>query len=280
MFTLHVISKLALQLNLDIGAPTLHVHNVPTSSYVLSWRSKLALQVGSTCWLKKETRPPPLHFTPLKTSTGELSDYEDELFEELHANPSVVEDLIDDFEKTESTNRGAPTAEDTKEDDEFTSPESSPEETLPFPLKPQDVDIDWTQHGPLSKREMDITRKEAGTFACVNMSSTIPERDIKKIMQFYSQDGSYAKPHPDMRPHRFDIDNIRVPRAVVTDRHIPLGVGAPLHPWLRQIVDWYQIAPIQLSPNSYRMALGLFIIYKELKYPDPSMLELSWFFSL
>ncbi|KAK1352367.1 hypothetical protein POM88_053306 [Heracleum sosnowskyi] len=209
----------------------------------------------------------------------EESDYEDELLEELHATPSVVEDLADS-EKTESINRGAPTAEGTQEDDEFTSPESSPEETLPFPLKPQDVDIDWSQHGPLSKREMDVARKNAGTFACVNMSSTIPERDIKKIMHFYSQEGSYAKPHPDMRPHRFDIDNITVPRAVVTDRHIPLGVGAPLHPWLRQIVDWYQIAPIQLSPNSYRMALGLFITHKELKYPDPTMLELSWFFSL
>lgn len=83
-----------------------------------------------------------------------------------------------------------------------------------------------------------------------------------------------------MRPHRFDIDNIRILRVVLTTLHIPCGVGVPMHPWLKKIYGWYKIFPIQLSLNSYRMAIGLYIFYVEHEFGKPTMLDLSYFYSI
>lgn len=66
----------------------------------------------------------------------------------------------------------------------------------------------------------------------------------------------------------------------MTARHVPLGVGAPLHDYFEQISNWFEVAPIQLSPNSYRLAAALYILYHEEHSMAPSMRELSYFFRL
>ena len=67
---------------------------------------------------------------------------------------------------------------------------------------------------------------------------------------------------------------------MLTPRHIFLGVGALLHTYFEQICEWFDIAPIQLSPNSYKLTAGLYILYKGEGYGAPSMEELSYFFRL
>lgn len=57
-------------------------------------------------------------------------------------------------------------------------------------------------------------------------------------------------------------------------------MGASLHPFLRQVIEWYDVVPLQLSPNSYKLILALFILYHDLKYPPPTMEEISYFYSL
>lgn len=99
-------------------------------------------------------------------------------------------------------------------------------------------------------------------------------------MDYYEQEGTAVVPLEEMRPHRFDIGNHRIPRTVLTPRHVSLGVGAPLHDYFEKICKWFDIAPIQLSPKSYKLAAVLFILYQDKGYGAPSMEELSYFLRL
>ena len=86
-----------------------------------------------------------------------------------------------------------------------------------------------------------------------------------------------------MKPcaHIFSIlGTFTIPRIVLTPLLIKLGVGAPLHPFFRAISEWFDIAPIQLSPNSYRLAIAIYIMYINEGYAPPTMEELSHFLSL
>lgn len=99
-------------------------------------------------------------------------------------------------------------------------------------------------------------------------------------MACYDQEGTAVVPLEEMRAHRFDIGNHKIPRTVLTPRHVSLGVGAPLHGYFEKICKLFDVAPIQLSPNSYRLATGLFILYKDEGFDEPSMEDLSYFFRL
>ena len=83
-----------------------------------------------------------------------------------------------------------------------------------------------------------------------------------------------------MRIHRFIVENLSIPRMVVTNRLIELGFGNPMHPFLVEIFEFHKIAPIQLSPNSYRLAIGIYMMYVNKGYEPPTMEELSYFVSL
>ena len=88
------------------------------------------------------------------------------------------------------------------------------------------------------------------------------------------------RPLRTMRPHIFNIGNQRILRMVLTLKLISLGVGAPLHPYIKKILKWYDVAPIQLSPNSYKLAWALFMMYHNLRLGAPSMKEFSFFYSI
>lgn len=66
---------------------------------------------------------------------------------------------------------------------------------------------------------------------------------------------------------------------VTSPKLISLGIGAPLHPYLRDVIEMYDVAPIQLSPNSYKIVLALLVLYFELSFLAPTMNEVSHFFS-
>ncbi|KAL8146950.1 hypothetical protein AgCh_004615 [Apium graveolens] len=67
---------------------------------------------------------------------------------------------------------------------------------------------------------------------------------------------------------------------VLTPKLISLGVGVPLHPYIKKILKWYDVAPVQLSPNSYKLAWALYIMYHNLRLGAPSMKEFSFFYSI
>ena len=162
------------------------------------------------------------------------------------------------------------------------SPESSPEPYVHPPIEEWEEDVDWSEYGDmeLSSTMVEEIKKNRGKLNCVDQPSTLSWEELEWTMDYYDQKGTAVVPLEEMRAHRFDIGNCRIPRMVLTPRHISLGAGVPLHPYFEQILEWFDIAPIQLSPNSYKLAAGLYILYKEEGYGAPSMEELSFFFRL
>lgn len=89
-------------------------------------------------------------------------------------------------------------------------------------------------------------------------------------------------PEPGERAHRFDlkIPKQGIPHAVISAAFLRVGVSMPLHPFLREVLDFYQLAPMQLTPNSYRLAISTFILYSS-KFTVPlTAPELGYFFRL
>ena len=132
----------------------------------------------------------------------------------------------------------------------------------------------------LSSKMVEEIKKNKGKLSCVDQPSSLSWEELEWTMAYYEQKGTAVVPLEEMRAHRFDIGNYRIPRLVLTPRHVSLGVGAPLHEYFEAICEWFDVAPIQLSPNSYKLAAGLYILYKDEGYGAPSMEELSYFFRL
>ncbi|KAL8096381.1 hypothetical protein AgCh_037369 [Apium graveolens] len=148
--------------------------------------------------------------------------------------------------------------------------------------EPSDVEVDcnWTRLGALSKAEKNAKRKKEGKLASVALDSTATDWEIQWHMKYYDMEGIWARPLRTMRPHIFNIGNQRIPRMVLTPKLISLGVGAPLHPFIKKILKWYDVAPVQLSPNSYKLVWALYIMYHNLRLGVPSMKEFSLFYSI
>lgn len=108
------------------------------------------------------------------------------------------------------------------------------------------------------------------------MVSTASEAEIEWCMNYYDQEGMWACPHHRMRCHIFNHGTpFRVPRIVTFPKIVALDVGASLHPYYRAFLEWFDLAPLQLSLNSYKLAAALLILYIELGFDPPSMSELS-----
>ena len=147
----------------------------------------------------------------------------------------------------------------------YSSPETSPEPYQHPSIEEWERDIDWEEHGGkdlLSCKFFEEIKKIKGKLSCVDESSTISWEELAWLIAYYEQKGKAVVPLPDIKPHRFDIGNHRIPRIMLTPKHVCLGVGAPMHSYYEDICNWYDLAPIQLSPNSYRLAAGLYILYR------------------
>ena len=162
------------------------------------------------------------------------------------------------------------------------SPPPSPEPYSHPRVEEWEEDVDWTEYEDmeLSNKMVEEIKKSKGKLSCVDQPSTLSWEELEWTMDYYEQEGTAVVPLEEMRAHCFDIGNYRIPRTVLTPRHVSLGVGAPLHNYFEKICKWFDVAPIQLSPNSYKLAAGLFILYKEEGYDEPSIEELSYFFRL
>lgn len=109
----------------------------------------------------------------------------------------------------------------------------------------------------------------------LGMSSSCSDKEIQWNMKYYDMKGIWARPLSMMRPYLFNYDgNFRIPDMVTSPKLVPL------YPFIRKVIKMYDVVPIQLSLNSYKLFIALFIIYLDLKFPTPTMKEVSHFFSL
>lgn len=64
-------------------------------------------------------------------------------------------------------------------------------------------------------------------------------------MKYYHIEGIMACPPDYMRPRKFRYGpDFKIPRTVLTPKLLALGVGAPLHHYYREIIEWYNLAPV------------------------------------
>lgn len=65
-----------------------------------------------------------------------------------------------------------------------------------------------------------------------------------------------------MQPCLFNYEvSFKILKMVTSPKLIPLGVGTPLHPYLREVIEMYDASSIQFSTNSYKLVIDLFILY-------------------
>ena len=161
------------------------------------------------------------------------------------------------------------------------SPAPSPNPYAHPPILDSEVDFDWDEEGEVRETLKAKRRKKAGKLACVGLSSTASKAEIEWCLRYYDKGCIWARPLPWMRPHIFDYNpRLRIPRMVLTPKLVKLGIGPPLHPYFKAIIEWYDIAPIQLSPNSWKLAIALYMLYRDHNSRAPTMEDLSFFFRL
>ena len=228
--------------------------------------------------------------------------------DEPDSHISLMRDWSDDEviptklkELTISDSEGASSNKDTSSSKGASSPLNESEfdrrvpESREFSISPQksdipfkhweptneELDFDWKElENQLSDHEKNVWRRKEKKLACVGTVSTVSDFEIDWSMKYYDMEGIWARPLSKMRPHIFNNENLKIPRMVLTPKLLSLGVGAPLHPFIKKILKWFDLAPIQLSPNSYKLSWDLFIMYHDLELGALSMKEFSFFFSL
>ncbi|XP_063939024.1 uncharacterized protein LOC135148312 isoform X2 [Daucus carota subsp. sativus] len=141
-----------------------------------------------------------------------------------------------------------------------------------------DYDFDFDEDVP--EKERNRQRHVNKTVTCAGLSSQISSDEIMWMIEYYNFQGKWYRPRRFMRMHRFNFDGLPCPRMVVTNKLAELGFGWPMHPWLLKLANHYDVAPIQVGPNSWRLAIGIYIVYRRLGFPEPSMLEMDHFLSL
>ena len=94
----------------------------------------------------------------------------------------------------------------------------------------------------------------------------------------YNPGCKLVAPQPGERCQSFDNfePDQAIPGAVLSAQFFRLGLSLPLHPFLHEVIQYYDVAPLQLTPNSYRMAVCMYILYDQLFHPaDRNALALA-----
>lgn len=105
---------------------------------------------------------------------------------------------------------------------------------------------------------------------------------LENLLRVYTPGCRLVIPQPGKRCHTFNNfePDQTIPNDVLPAQFFRLGLSLPLHPFIQDILDFYNIAPLQLNPNSYRMAICMYILY-DLVFEAPlSARELGYFYQL
>lgn len=184
-----------------------------------------------------------------------------------------------------------------KKEDEENEDEAEDEEVLPSSPLNYAMEMPSPEHNPykppvyaheldpnfdedFEEDEIVIVRRNRGIISCVGLSSCISSEEIMCLIEYYNLEGRWLRPRSFMRMHVFNLEGLPVPRMVLSKILVELGCGSPMHPFLHQIINIYNIPPIQLSPNSYRTIIGLYMMYRGKGYDAPSVDEVTHFLQI
>ncbi|KAK1373104.1 hypothetical protein POM88_029297 [Heracleum sosnowskyi] len=125
-------------------------------------------------------------------------------------------------------------------------------------------------------------QEEGKILACRDMSTSLTEDNLRDLVNQFRPAGRIILPAPHMRCYRFDHEENggRAPRMVLSTFLLKLGISAPLHPFIQEVLEYYGLAPLQINPNGYRSAIALYILYKKQGYPTLTARQLGYFLTL
>lgn len=107
-------------------------------------------------------------------------------------------------------------------------------------------------------------------------ASTLTARTIYKyIREFGLPDGHVEWAAPAMRANMPSSGLCAWSR-----QNIRAGATLPLHSYFRAVVDYFDICPFQLTPNSYRVLSALYVLYYFKRWGVPSPHEINYLFDL
>ena len=66
----------------------------------------------------------------------------------------------------------------------------------------------------------------------------------------------------------------------ISEAILKSGVFLPLHSFIDQVLEFFDIVPFQLSPNSYRLIVAFYIALSELCETAPSIGHFAFIFRL
>ena len=92
--------------------------------------------------------------------------------------------------------------------------------------------------------------------------------------QFYLSE-ALPQPGPTKRPH------LPLPCMMAfSEAIIQGGASLPLHPFLVQVLYYFNLAPIQFTPNSFRTMMTFYIAYMEDQLGEPSVEEFTYIYCI
>lgn len=118
--------------------------------------------------------------------------------------------------------------------------------------------------------------------SCANTRTSMTAQKLENLLEACNPGCSLVVPQPEERCHdfsNFEPDQA-IPCAVFSAQFFRLGLSLPLHPFIVDILNTYKLAPLQLTPNSYRMAICMYILYDSLFQVKLTARELGFFYQL
>ncbi|PON71699.1 hypothetical protein PanWU01x14_071540 [Parasponia andersonii] len=114
-----------------------------------------------------------------------------------------------------------------------------------------------------------------GNWSCINVRTSCTSNKLRKIASSYKISIPMRLPMEFNRPHT-------PPRGLASfsEAVLKCGVHLPLHPYIQSVIDYYGVVPFQLTPNTYRYIVGLYILYHKLGLETPSPEEFAWFYQV
>lgn len=120
----------------------------------------------------------------------------------------------------------------------------------PYVQRELDHEVESHFIDEVTEAEKVEARKFGGIVSCSNITSNITSGEFIWIMEYMNLDGKFFRPRHNMRMHIFNIPDLPTTRMLITNRLAELGFGCPMHRYLQEIFDTYNLGPIQLSPDS------------------------------
>lgn len=118
--------------------------------------------------------------------------------------------------------------------------------------------------------------------ACEGQDSTMNADRLARLLEICNPGCHLVLPCAGERCHRFDNFEAdqSIPNAVVSASYFKLGFSFPMHPFFIDLLNFYEIAPMQLTPNSFRVAACMYILYDQAFSVALTARELGYFYQL